>query len=312
MANEISNATLVTNGGRISAYVGVQLHENLFDPGTGLRGLLTFMGNAGPGLTSRITGITRGYSAATASSEVSGGASNTLLTTTYKDITKARYILKMTPSDGFALTSPGSPVDVARVVGVLTESMDQTIADALCGLSSGVSSNVGTSGANLSVDNFLSAIYTLNLANNPGDTLACVLHPIQINDLMESARGEAGAMQFRMDAQDLLTAKGVGARFSFLGVQGYQSSKVASANAAADRQGMMFSAGAFAYDLGAVAPIIAQGMINPADILMESPFMFVERARDAANGLTAMFANFWLGVVEMEDARAVTITTDHE
>jgi hypothetical protein len=308
MANEVSFATLLSNGGRVAAMIGDQVHLNLYDP-TNLRGLMTLYTMAGPSSVQSVAGLTRGYTAAAASSEISGGASNTALTTTNKDITVARYLLQMAPTDLFALTSPGAPINVATVADVITESMDLTLTSLLTGLFSGISTNVGTSGSDLTVTNIFSAIFALNLNNNPAQ-LAAVLHNQQINDLMSSIRGEGGAIQYRADAQGVLSTKGVAARFRFLEVDFYQSSRVATANAGADRQGAMFSAGAFGYKLGSVDEIINQGMVNPADILIRSPEMFIERSRDAANGLSKMILNFYPGVAEIEDLRAVAITTD--
>jgi len=308
MANEVSFATLLSNGGRVAAMIGDQVHLNLYDP-TNLRGLMTLYTMAGPSSVQSVAGLTRGYTAAAASSEISGGASNTALTTTNKDITIARYLLQMAPTDLFALTSPGAPINVATVADAITESMDLTLTSLLTGLFSGISTNVGTSGADLTVTNIFSAILALNLNNNPAQ-LAAVLHNQQINDLMSSIRGEGGAIQYRADAQGVLSTKGVAARFRFLEVDFYQSSRVATANAGADRQGAMFSAGAFGYKLGNVDEIINQGMVNPADILIRSPEMFIERSRDAANGLSKMILNFYPGVAEIEDLRAVAITTD--
>jgi len=308
MANEVSFATLLSNGGRVAAMIGDQVHLNLYDPAN-LRGLMTMYTMAGPSSVQSVAGLTRGYTAAAASSEISGGASNTALTTTNKDITIARYLLQMAPTDLFALTSPGAPINVATVADAITESMDLTLTSLLTGLFSGISTNVGTSGADLTVTNIFSAIFALNLNNNPAQ-LAAVLHNQQINDLMSSIRGEGGAIQYRADAQGVLSTKGVAARFRFLEVDFYQSSRVATANAGADRQGAMFSAGAFGYKLGNVDEIINQGMVNPADILIRSPEMFIERSRDAANGLSKMILNFYPGVAEIEDLRAVAITTD--
>ena len=44
----------------------------------------------------------------------------------------------------------------------------------------------------------------------------------------------------------------------------------------------MFSPGCFSYTLGSVARATAGQMINPADILVATPELFVERNRDAA------------------------------
>ena len=305
MANEVTYATLLSNGGRVARVLSTMLHTLLYDP-TGLRALMTFKPMAGQGsATTNITRLTRGSVMAAASSETSGGASNTALTTTNYDITVARYLLKMQPSDLFHIT--GGPIDVDVVLGILTESLDLTLTDLLCALFANIAGNVGTSGSDLTVDDIFDAIYYLNLQNNPG-ALATVLHNQQVNDLIESVRGETGAMQFRQDATGLLRPPGVGWKGRFLEVDFYQSDSVPTANAGADRRGCMFSAGAFAYQLAPVASM--QPMINPADILIATGEMFVERDRDADNGLTSLIVNSYPGTAEQEDLRAVRITTD--
>jgi uncharacterized membrane protein len=104
-------------------------------------------------------------------------------------------LLKMQPSDLFAMTSQGAPVTIDTITMALIAAVDQTIASLLTGLFAGVSGNVGTSGVDLDPDVFFDAIYVLNLANNPRG-LAAVLHPQQVNDLIEGMRGETGAIQF--------------------------------------------------------------------------------------------------------------------
>lgn len=305
MANEISYATFLSNGGRVARVLSDALHVNLYDP-SGLRALMDFKPFNGMGsATMNITKVTRGAAMAAASSEISGGASNTLLTTGNYDLTAARYILKMQPSDLFQIT--GGPVDVDYVTGVLVESLDLTLTNLLTALFANISSSVGTSGQNLSVNNWFDAIYTLNLALN-GTDIAAVLHPQQVNDLIESARGETGPMQYRTDAQGILSPPGVGFRGSFAGVAIYSCDSVATANGGADRDGCMFSRGAFAYTLASVSQM--GQMIDPADIIIGTDEMWVERDRDAPNGLTSLFANSYPATAEQEDARAVRIVTD--
>ena len=309
MSNEITLATLTSNGGRIAKLLGANVHTNLFDSQIGLRSLLTYYALSGPSATLATTKLTMGYAAAAASSETSGGASNTLLSTGNFDLVAARYLLKMQPSDLFAMTSQGAPVTIDTITMALIAAVDQTIASLLTGLFAGVSGNVGTTGVDLDPDVFFDAIYVLNLANNPRG-LAAVLHPQQVNDLIEGMRGETGAIQFRSDIQGMLGNPGSAYRATILGVDVYQSDRVALANANADRQGCMFSQGAFAYTLGDVPSIIGAGMINPGNIVMQTPEMFIEMSRDADNGLSSMILNMYPGVAEAEDARAVKITTD--
>jgi hypothetical protein len=305
MANEVSYASLLSAGGRVARILSSLLHTNLYDP-TGLRALMTFIPYSPMGSsTMNVTKVTRGSVMAAATTELSSGFANTALSTGNYDLAVARYGLKMQPTDLMKIT--GGALDVNYVVGVLTESLDLTLTDLLTALFSNIAGNVGTTTVDLTVDDFFDAVYYLNLANNPGQ-LSVVLHNQQINDLIESIRGEAGPMQFRTDAQGLLTSPGVGFRGQFAGVAVYQSDSCALVNSSADRQGCMFSAGAFAYTLAPVAAL--DPMINPADILVATPEMFVERVRDGANGMTSLIANAYPGTAEAEDLRACRVTTD--
>ena len=305
MANEVSYSALLSTGGRVAKILSALLHTSLYDP-TGLRALMKFIPYSPMGSSvMNVTKVTRGAVMAAASSETSGGFANTALTTGNYDLTIARYGLVMKPTDLMKLT--GGPIDPAYIVGILTESLDLTLTDLQVALYANLAGNVGTSGADLSVDDFFDAIYYLNLQNNPAG-FSAVLHPQQINDLIESVRSEAGPMQWRADAQGLLTAPGVGFRGQFAGVAVYQSDSVPTANAGADRQGAMFGPEAFAYTLAPVASM--DPMVNPADILVATSEIFVERSRDAANGMSSLIANCYPGTAEAEDLRGVKITTD--
>ena len=306
MANESSYAAYLSAGGRVARLLSDMMHVNLYDP-TGLRFLMDYKEPAAMGsATLNITKIARGLVLSAASSEISGGGSNSIPTTTNYDLTYARYYAKMQPTDLFVMTSEGQALNLDYLFGILSEARDLTLTDLLVALFANVSGNVGTSGTNLSVDDIFSAMFYLNLQNNPA-ALACVLHPQQINDLIDSTRGETGAFQFRSDAQGILAPTGVSFRGQLLGVQFYQSDSVVTANAGADRRGCMFSAGAFAYTMGKVDP----GMqINPADIIYGDTEMFIERARDADNAMSSYLVNAYPGTAEQEDLRAVRITTD--
>lgn len=307
MANEQTYAASLSTGGRVARVLAAEIHENLYDP-VGLRALMTMKGfGAGGSATTNVTKVSRGAVAAAASTEVSGGFSNTLPTTTNYDITVARYGALIQPSDLFKIT--GGAYDIPYVLGILMQALDLTLTDLLCALFANIAGNVGTSGADMTVDDFFDAIFYLNLKNN-GAQLAAVLHAIQVNDLMESVRGETGAMQFRDDAREMLNVKGVGYRGSLLGVDIYQSDSCALANTNADRRGCMFAPGAFAYQLAPVRDMDPQ--INPADMMFATEEMFIERKRDADNALTSYILNFYPGTAEAEDLRAVRITTDAE
>lgn len=305
MANEISYAAYLSTGGRVTRVLSQLLHTQLYDP-TGLRALMEFKPHDALGSdTMNVTKVTRGAVMAAASSEISGGFSNTLPTTANYDLVVARYGLKIQPTDLFQFT--GGALDVNYMIGILIESLDLTLTDLLCALFANIAGNVGTTTVDLSVDDFFDGIYALNLALNP-KAVAAVLHQQQVNDLVESIRGENGPMQWRTDAQELLGMPGVGFVGQFAGVPVYQSDSCPLANASADRRGCMFSMGAFAYTLANVAKM--DQMVNPADVVVGTPEMFVERVRDGANGMTSFYANSYPGTAEQEDLRAVRVTTD--
>jgi hypothetical protein len=306
MANEASYAAYLSSGGRVARVLRAKLHDLLYDK-VGLRGLMSRLENGNGSATLNTTKIARGMVLAAASTEISGGFSNTLPTTTNFDCTTARYGGVIQPSDFFHITSVDG-LNVEYLLSILMETLELTLTDLLVALFANVAGNVGTSGADLTTDDWFDAIYYLNLQNNPGIGIVGVLHNQQVNDLIESARGETGPMQFRMDAQGLLVPPGTGFRGQFAGVTIIQSDSVVSTGA--DRRGCMFSEGAFAYRLESVSRMLDGQMINPADILFGSDEMFIERDRDGANALSSLIVNAYPGTAEQEDLRAVRITTD--
>ena len=309
MANEQSYAAALSTGGRVARLLSAKIHENLYDP-AGLRFLMEMVPFAGAqSATTQTTKVARGLVAAAATTEVSSGFTNSLIATTNFDIVVARYGALVQPTDLFKMTSDGTGFDLEYLVGILMECLELNLTDLLTSLFANIAGNVGTSGSDMTVDDFFDAIYYLNLQNN-GAMLSSVLHAQQINDLIESVRGETGPLQFRQDAQGLLAPTGVGFKGQLIGVPIYQSDSVPLANANADRRGCMFAPGAFAYQVAPVAAMTDGQMINPADVIFKSTEFWIERSRDALNGMSSLYVNFYPGVAEQEDLRGCRITTD--
>lgn len=312
MANEITEALLETNGGRVSQVLSALVLEQLYDP-TDLRSLLRFVPPAFSGSdTVRVTldAVPGAYAAA--SSEISGGQSNSAYTTGKFDLAIARYVRQYQMGDLFGITSPGAPIDAQRVVGKLIDGVTLTMTDLICAMFANVASSVGTTTVNLSVDNIYSAMFQLNSSNvprGPAGKWACVLHPVQINDLVNSLRSETGAMQYQQATAEMLAVKGPGFHGSWNGVDFWQSDSVATANAAEDRDGCMFGYGAFAYTMAPTAQLVGQ-FVNPGDVLIDAGVILVERNRDATNGMTTAIGNFYPALAEEEDLRACRIVTD--
>lgn len=305
MANEVTFADLVSNGGRLQKYLSPLVHATLYDP-TGVRALMTQYGAENPGAaTLNVAKVTRGLAMSAASTETSGGFSNAAVTTGNFDLTIARYGLKVQATDLYQVTSTGTALNVPYLLGMLQESLDLTLTDLMTAAFANLANNVGTSGADMTFDDFMDGKYFLNLQNN-GAQLAAVLHPQQINDLEESLVGLGGAVQFRQDVQRLFPV-GPGFKGNLVGVDVYQSDSCALANTNADRRGAMFAAGCYAYRLGMVDMGL---MVNPFDIVVATPELFIERIRDGANAMTTFQVNSYPAIAEAEDLRGVRITTD--
>ena len=122
---ENSYATALSTGGRVARVLSDEIHENLYDP-TGLRALMTMKGFGAAGsATTNVTKVARGAVAAAASTEVSGGFSQTVPTTTNYDITVARYGAIIAPTDLFKIT--GGAYDIPYVLGILMQALDLTL-----------------------------------------------------------------------------------------------------------------------------------------------------------------------------------------
>ena len=231
--------------------------------------------------------------------------SNTSITSSAATITIARQALRYDITDLASLTDPlasGMGVGVEGLANSMALAFGMRLTQMIAALSSGLSQSVGTTGVALTVSTFFDAIYKLQLQSNDG-TFAAVLAPQQINHLINSLRSETGPGQYVAATQDQIAAKGQGFRGNLFGVDLYVSSTVPTANAGADRLGMMVSTGCIGYATGTPAPIQgAGGIIVPA-----GSQVVVELERDAASGLTKIVGNAFAGVAEIQDLKGVGV-----
>lgn len=179
----------------------------------------------------------------------------------------------------------------------------------IAALHSGLSSSVGTSGVDMTVDDFYDAITTLELAGNDGP-LSCLWHGQQFADFRTSLRGENSAL-FQTPDKLLLEATPPGLKGAFAGVRIYTNSQVPTANAAADRDGSMFAAGCWGYREASAsnAAALPGSDIMALGIPDGSP-IFVQFEHDASSGLHKAVFNYYVGVAEVEDARGVRMISD--
>lgn len=108
----------------------------------------------------------------------------------------------------------------------------------LLSAASSFTNSVGTSGANMTEANFLSAIYTLELGNAKGPFVV-VLHPYQVSNLRSAIAATTGAVWGGPSAP----AADLGSLGTLYGVDIVQSTNCPSVNVNVDRQGVMMPLG---------------------------------------------------------------------
>lgn len=305
MANEVRTSDLISNGGLTATYLSRRIHQVVFDA-TDLR---VVMENdpVDPNSTSTVTDVTKlpaAVAASAASSEISGGFSNSAFTTAKYQHTPSRYALLLQNTDLVNMLR-GGIVNVDLLIMYLQQAIGLTYTDVTAALFTSLSTIVGTAGDLMDSDTFMDGTYALNLANvgNGAVEVVSVLHNKQINELRASLRGETGAMQWQESTAEMIQRFGPGYVGRWAGVSIFQSDSVPSSSS--NRRGAMFRRGCFRWQAGNVDGAIAN--IDANNILARSPEAFVERVRDGANAMTSFYLNMYPSVVETEDALGVSL-----
>lgn len=231
--------------------------------------------------------------------------SNTSITSAAATVAVARQALRYDLTDLARVTnSVAGGVDIDGLANAMVYAFEGRFNQMACALSSGFSTQVGSTGVDLTTDTFYSAIFALQLQSVMGE-YHCILHPQQYNDLMSSLRAETGPAQYIPANQEQTNALGASFKGKLFGVNVHVSSYVPSVGGA-DYRGMMLGNAAIAYALGTPAPMqAAGGVIIPAG----SPIA-VELERDAASGLVKVVGSTFLGVAELQDGLGVGILSD--
>jgi len=217
---------------------------------------------------------------------------NTALSTSKATLTASEVGIMATITDVLDVSS------IAATRGAQMRQMGNAIAQKIdvdiCALLAGFATSVGGTGANLSLANLFSAIYTLEAANAPGPYVG-VLHPVQIADLRTAVEGSSSGIftggGVRSGAGEIGTNEDTGYFGNFMGIDFYQSTNVPTANSAADRAGGVFSKD---YALGMVQKWPAK-----TEIMRWAPI----------RGFVVVVSSMY-GVGEIVDSAGVEITTD--
>jgi len=269
-------------------------------------GALLFAGDvAGIGSTvTRLRYADWGASTPFASAADGADVANTTLTPSTVDITVGRSALRYDITDLAGLTGMGQDIDPFSLAAQMAMSAEARINQIIAATFASASNSVGTSGVDMSVDDFYDAMFQLESESNDGEFF-CILHPQQLSDLRDSLRSESNnALAFSPATEDMLAIKGQGYAGRFGGVEIFKSSYVTEA--AGNKIGAMMSKGGVAYAIGTPRPLAGAGAeIRPAGTPVVVAFQ-----RDESKGLTEVVGHLYCGAAITEDARIVKIVTD--
>ena len=238
------------------------------------------------------------------------GATVAATTPTYSTstVTIARSALRYDLTDLANMTGLGRDLDPFALATSMSSSAEARFMELICATFSGATTSAGTTTAQLTLDDFMDAIYALQLADN-GSSTAAVLHPVQVNQLTDSLRSESNnALSWNPSTYTMISKRGQGYVGSILGVDVWRSSHVPLDGGSAFRIGAMFNADSngsesgVAYGIGSPAPILGAASVRPAGIPGT-----VEFERDGAAATTRVIASLYAGAAITEDARIVKV-----
>jgi len=309
-----------------STYVGL---GDLFVPATLNRELHTLLGAQEPdlrqmaryhgsvsgtgSLTSKIAKIDASTSMAAANADETTAPGDTILAPSSVTCTVARQVLVRVLTDPYIVAGGVRP-GIEWAAQQMKIAALQRFNSMLTALYTAVASGVGGgAGVDFVVDDFYDAQYTLRNHRVPGRYFMNV-SPHSYNEFISDLRGETGAIQYLAEVARALGLEndavgGIGYAGRLLGVDIVHSSAVADGGGASI--GCMWGEGAFGYMDGIPSEIVRYA--GPGSSLSAMPnggtmYVGIERRED--EGDTRIVGNYYVGVTEVEDLRAVKITTD--
>lgn len=239
------------------------------------------------------------FTGATEDSAVSASA----LTDGHVDVVCKRNSLAYEITDLASMTGLNAgDIDPFRIAESIANSYEALFANITGAAVAGFTTTKGSTGADLTIAVFLSAIQHLEKADSgkgaPGPYVA-LLHPKQWADLQDNILAQTtGILQFVAASYEAISAKGSHYKGNFMGVEIYTSSYIT--NDATDHAGAIFAAGALGFATGMPSPVGA----NEA---MEMGEVSIEMDRDSVKAITSVVGHAYLGMSIIDDFRGVTL-----
>jgi len=296
----------------IAAAMNRAIHETIVDR-TDLALLCTYRGsiNGTGSVASKVGKVSWDDAMAASNADEVTTVAVTDIGTSTATITVARQALVRTVTDLYEIAAIPGGAGIAAMAADMVRAAQLRFTDMVCALFTSLTSSVGTSGVNATVDDLYDALYTLIQARAPGQRYA-VLAPIQLTDVMDSIRGE-GLSITPPDAASSLTALGNNAGYgmhgTFAGAQLWSADSCVTNGA--DKEGAVFTPGCYGYMDGVPSHISARSTSRESFAQMTpagSP-VYVTFSADEPKGHTIVVGHYFVGVSEIEDARGVKFVT---
>ena len=305
---QITEASLVTEL-RLATALDTALHVLLHDAGTirntdAISYLGSINGTGAAGSRIREVGLD-GYGSDIMVSTADGSAATaTVPTLAEVDITVGKYSILRELTDLANLTGFGDDINPARLARSIVGEYEAAFMTAVGTAIATASTNVGSSGVDMSVDDFYDAVFQLELGSVPGPWF-CLLAPRQLADFQESLRAEGGSTAFNPATAEMLKIKGQGYVGDFAGVSIHKSSRVTDNST--NYEGAMWGVDALGYKTGNVRPVPGAIMTSPdREVVVE-----FSRGAGASAGYTQIIGHAYFGMAVLEQARIVGIVTDN-
>lgn len=306
MANE-STATSMVSDGALAAFL-VPLYIARAAQSGDIRLALTrheFVPNSGA-KAMRIGLYDDNYIMDAASSETSGGASNTDPNWGYVELAPSRR-LKVFQASALAVGVTDVNVWQKSIIDPIIRAAGRTITDMACAAAATATAEVGDGTAAMSVDLLNEAIDNLDGSSQVGP-FHCVLHPKAYNEFRDSLRAEGGSAAFSEATEEMQAAKGETYRGMWRGVNFWVSDKVDTSDAGTVRQNFLFAQGGLHYCEAPVEAFTAAAAMANVKVINLGP-VAVLMTYDTANALPTWTGEYYPAVSLGVDAAVVRIQT---
>lgn len=218
-------------------------------------------------------------------------------------IAVTRASMLRTAGDLFVFTGiKGKRIDPRRLAASMVGEFDNFWMATLATELATATTNVGSTGVNADVDDFLDALYTLELGSVPGPWDG-LIHPRQAVDWKGSLRDETGALAFHSATPEMMRASGDTLMGEWMGATWWKSSKITAA--AGNREGALWGRNAVMWKNGTTEDLPTNTVVVRPDA-----DIFVEFEREGKKAITHVIGHAYAGFDIIEQGRIVGIVTD--